>query len=71
MGRSCVTWLAIQSGERAQAEAAFGQFGEDFLPLINALRQILDGVRDVQVVEGLFFMHEVDVRLLLEQLGVE
>jgi len=37
--------------------------------LIDALRQILDGVRDVQVVEGLNYMHEVDVRLLLEQLG--
>jgi len=60
---------AFQSGERAKAEAAFGQFGGDFLPLINALRQILDGVRDVQVVEGLDFNHEVDVRLLLEQLG--
>jgi hypothetical protein len=34
--------------------------------LIGALRQILDGV---QVVEGLFYMHEVDVLLLLEQLG--
>jgi tetratricopeptide (TPR) repeat protein len=60
---------AIQRGERAKAEAAFGQFGGDFQPLIDALRQILDGVRDVQVVEGLVFMHEVDVRLLLEQLG--
>jgi len=60
---------AIQRGERAKAEAALGQFGEDWQPLINALRQILDGVRDVQVVEGLDFDHEVDVRLLLEQLG--
>jgi tetratricopeptide (TPR) repeat protein len=60
---------SIQSGERDKAEAAFGQFGGDFLPLINALRQILDGVRDVQVVEGLDYRHEVDVRLLLEQLG--
>jgi hypothetical protein len=63
--------LAIQSGERAQAEAAFGQFGEGFEPLINALRQFLNGVRDVQVVEGLDYRHEVDVRLLLAQLGVE
>jgi tetratricopeptide (TPR) repeat protein len=61
--------VAIQIGERAKAEALFGQYGKGFEPLINALRQILDGVRDVQVVEGLFFMHEVDVRLLLEQLG--
>jgi tetratricopeptide (TPR) repeat protein len=60
---------AIQNGARAEVEAAFGQFGGDFQPLIDVLRQILDGVRDVQVVEGLFFMHEVDVRLLLAQLG--
>jgi tetratricopeptide (TPR) repeat protein len=60
---------AIQRGARAEVEAAFGQFGAFYQPLIGALRQILDGVRDVQVVEGLFFMHEVDVRLLLEQLG--
>jgi hypothetical protein len=37
--------------------------------LIGVLRQILDGVRDVQVVEGLYYNLEVDVRLLLEQLG--
>jgi len=60
---------AIQRGTRAEVEAAFGQFGVSFQPLIGALRQILDGVRDVQVVEGLFYMHEVDVLLLLEQLG--
>jgi len=60
---------AIQRGARDKVEAAFGKFGGDFQPLINALRQILDGVRDVQVVEGLFYRHEVDVRLLLEQLG--
>jgi tetratricopeptide (TPR) repeat protein len=60
---------AIQSGERAQAEAALGQYGKGSHPLIDALYQILDGVRDVQVVEGLDFRHEVDVRLLLEQLG--
>jgi tetratricopeptide (TPR) repeat protein len=60
---------AIQRGARAEVEAAFGQFGGDFQPLIDALRQILDGVRDVQVVEGLYYMDEVDVRLLLEQLG--
>jgi tetratricopeptide (TPR) repeat protein len=60
---------AIQRGARAEVEAAFGQFGGDFQPLIDALRQILDGVRDVQVVEGLDYRHEVDVRLLLEQLG--
>jgi tetratricopeptide (TPR) repeat protein len=60
---------AIQSGARAEVEEAFGQFGEDWQPLIDALRQILDGVRDVQVVEGLDFMDEVDVRLLLAQLG--
>jgi tetratricopeptide (TPR) repeat protein len=60
---------AIQRGARAEVEAAFGQFGEGWQPLIDALRQILDGVRDVQVVEGLYYMDEVDVRLLLEQLG--
>jgi tetratricopeptide (TPR) repeat protein len=60
---------AIQRGARAEVEAAFGRFGEVWQPLIDALRQILDGVRDVQVVEGLDYMHEVDVRLLLEQLG--
>jgi len=60
---------AIQRGARDEVEAAFGQFGEVWQPLINALRQILDGVRDVQVVEGLYYMDEVDVRLLLEQLG--
>jgi tetratricopeptide (TPR) repeat protein len=60
---------AIQRGARAEVEAAFGQFGGDFQPLIDALRQILDGVRDVQVVEGLDYDDEVDVRLLLEQLG--
>jgi len=60
---------AIQSGDRTKAEAAFGQFGEDWQPLIKALRKILDGVRDVQVVEGLDYDDEVDVRLLLEQLG--
>jgi tetratricopeptide (TPR) repeat protein len=60
---------AIQHGARAEVEAAFGQFGEDYQPLIDALRQILDGVRDVQGVEGLYYRHEVDVRLLLEQLG--
>jgi tetratricopeptide (TPR) repeat protein len=60
---------AIQSGERAQAEADLGQYGKGSHPLIDALYQILDGVRDVQVVEGLDFRHEVDVRLLLEQLG--
>jgi len=60
---------AIQRGARAEVEAAFGQFGGDFQPLIGALRQILDGVRDVQVVEGLLYKHEVEVRLLLEQLG--
>jgi tetratricopeptide (TPR) repeat protein len=59
----------IQRGARAEVEAAFGQFGKDWQPLIGALRQILDGVRDVQVVEGLDYMDEVDVRLLLEQLG--
>ena len=37
--------------------------------MIGALWQILDGVRDVQVVEGLDYDDEVDVRLLLEQLG--
>jgi tetratricopeptide (TPR) repeat protein len=60
---------AIQCGARAEVESAFGQFGEGSHPLIGALRQILDGVRDVQVVEGLDFDHEVDVRLLLAQLG--
>jgi len=60
---------AIQRGARAAVEAAFGQFGGDFQPLIDALRQILDGVRDVQVVEGLPYNIEVDVRLLLAQLG--
>jgi len=60
---------AIQRGVRAEVEVAFGQFGEGSHPLIGALRQILDGVRDVQVVEGLYYMDEVDVRLLLEQLG--
>jgi hypothetical protein len=60
---------AIQRGTRAEVEATFGQFGGDFQPLIDALRQILDGVRDVQGVEGLYYMDEVDVRLLLEQLG--
>jgi tetratricopeptide (TPR) repeat protein len=60
---------AIQCGALTDVEAAFGQFGGDFQPLINALRQIFDGVRDVQVVEGLDYSHEVDVRLLLEQLG--
>jgi tetratricopeptide (TPR) repeat protein len=60
---------AIQRGARAEVEAAFGQFGEGWQPLIGALRQILDGVRDVQVVEGLDPRHEVDVRLLLAQLG--
>jgi tetratricopeptide (TPR) repeat protein len=60
---------AIQRGARAEVEAAFGQFGGDFQPLVDALRQILDGVRDVQVVEGLDYDDEVHVRLLLEQLG--
>jgi tetratricopeptide (TPR) repeat protein len=60
---------AIQRGARDEVEAAFGQFGEGWQPLIGALRHILDGVRDVQVVEGLYYRHEVDVRLLLEQLG--
>jgi len=61
---------AIQSGERVMVEAAFGKFGGDFLPLIEVLRQILDGVRGVQVLEGLSYMHEVDVRLLLKRLGI-
>jgi tetratricopeptide (TPR) repeat protein len=60
---------AIQRGARDEAEAALGKFGKGSHPLIDALYQILDGVRDVQVIEGLNFMHEVDVRLLLEQLG--
>jgi tetratricopeptide (TPR) repeat protein len=60
---------AIQSGERDKAEAALGQYGKGSHPLIDALYQILDGVRDVQVVEGLYYMAEVDIRLLLEQLG--
>jgi len=60
---------AIQSGVRAQDESAFEQFCGERQPLINALRQILDGVRDVQAVEGLGYRHEVDVRLLLEQFG--
>jgi tetratricopeptide (TPR) repeat protein len=59
---------AIQNGERAKAEAALGQYGKGSHPLIDALYQILDGVRDVQVVEGLDYRHEVDVRLLLAQL---
>jgi tetratricopeptide (TPR) repeat protein len=63
---------AIQRGERAEAEAALlGKFGKGSHPLIDALYQILDGVRDVQVVEGLDYAREVDVRLLLAQLGVE
>jgi tetratricopeptide (TPR) repeat protein len=60
---------AIQRGARAEVETAFGQFGAFYQPLIGALRQILDGVRDMQVVEGLDYADEVDVRLLLEQLG--
>ena len=56
-------------GARAEVEAAFGRFGEVWQPLIDALRQILDGVRDVQVVEGLSYDNELDVHLLLEQLG--
>ena len=61
--------VAIQCGERSLAEVAFGKFAGDYGPLIGALRQILDGARDVQVLEGLDPRHEVDVRLLLEQLG--
>jgi tetratricopeptide (TPR) repeat protein len=60
---------AIQRGARAEVEAAFGQFGKGFEALIGALYQILDGVRNVQVVEGLDYDDEVHVRLLLEQLG--
>jgi tetratricopeptide (TPR) repeat protein len=60
---------AIQRGARAEVEAAFGQFGKGFEALIGALYQILDGVRNVQVVEGLDYDDEVNVRLLLEQLG--
>jgi tetratricopeptide (TPR) repeat protein len=62
---------AIHRGAWTEAEAALGKFGKDSHPLIDALYQILDGVRDVQVVEGLDYRHEVDVRLLLEQLGGE
>ena len=62
---------AIHRGAWTDAEAALGKFGKDSHPLIDALYQILDGVWDVQVVEGLDYRHEVDVRLLLEQLGGE
>ena len=62
---------AIQHGAQDEFEAAFKQeqVGQTWQPLIDALWQIFYGVRDVQVVEGLDFRDEVDVRLLLEQLG--
>jgi tetratricopeptide (TPR) repeat protein len=60
---------AIQRGARDEVEAAFGKFGKGSHPFIDVLYQILDGVRDIEFAEGFDYAREVDVRLLLEQLG--
>jgi len=60
---------AIQSDEREKVEEILKQFGKESHPLIKALQQILDGVRHMNVIVGLEYDDEVNVRLLLEKLG--
>ena len=59
---------AIQRGARSEVIAALGKLGKRSHPLIDVLYQILNGVRDLKVVEGLDYNTEVDVRLLLESI---
>jgi tetratricopeptide (TPR) repeat protein len=59
--------VALKSGDQSEVKAAFQNLAEPDQPFVKLLKQVLNGVKDVLLIEELNYNNEVDIRLLVEE----